>query len=128
MRDKEFGNTLEGQRKLDSLARRLDGLPLEEEILSIDKDQSGKVIELRDEQLAAQWTYEGSYLKFSEASTEATKFETDSMDAAYEYTRVFLRGIKRRNAKRQISLVPSPTSQSLNVQSFQSGQVSDYGS
>jgi hypothetical protein len=66
MRDKEFGNTLEGQRKLDSLARRLDGLPLEEEILSIDKDQSGKVIELRDEQLAAQWTYEGRYLKFSE--------------------------------------------------------------
>jgi len=109
MRDKEFGNTLEGARKLDSLARRLAGLPLEEEILSIDKDQSGKVIELRDEQLAAQWTYEGSYLKFSEASTETTKFETDSMDAAYEHTRVFLRGIKRRNAKRQISLVPSPT-------------------
>ena len=97
--DNGFSDAFEGRRKLDMLAQRLDGLPLEEEILAIGKNQSGKAIELRDDQLAAQWTYEGKCLKFSGGSTEASKFETDSVDAAYEHTRVFLRGIKRRNAQ-----------------------------
>ena len=95
----DFGETIAGQRKLDQLFHRLETLPLEEEILTIDKDQSGKAIELHNHQVLARWTFSGKTLQFSEVENEATDtFETDSMDAAFEHTRAFLRAIKRRNA------------------------------
>ena len=95
----DFGETIAGQRKLDQLFHRLETLPLEEEILTIDKDQAGKAIELHNHQVLARWTFSGKTLQFSEVENEATDtFETDSMDAAFEHTRAFLRSIKRRNA------------------------------
>ena len=97
--DNEFGETIAGQRKLDQLFHRLETLPLEEEILTIDKDQSGKAIELHNHQVLARWTFRGRTLLFSDGENEVTgAFETDSMDAAFEHTRTFLRAIKRRNA------------------------------
>ena len=94
----DFGETIAGRRKLDQLFHRLENLPLEEEILTIDKDQSGKAIDLHNHQVLARWTFSGKTLQFSEMATDT--FETDSMDAAFEHTRVFLRAIKRRNAER----------------------------
>ena len=97
--DNEFGETIAGQRKLDQLFHRLETLPLEEEILTIDKDQSGKAIELHTHQVLARWTFSGKTLLFSDVGDEAAHaFETESMDAAFEHTRAFLRSIKRLNA------------------------------
>ena len=103
----DFGETIAGQRKLDQLFRRLETLPLEEEILTIDKDQAGKAIELHNHQVLARWTFSGKTLLFSDGEKEAIgAFETDSMDAAFEHTRVFLRSIKRRNAGRPSGELP----------------------
>ena len=97
--DNEFGEAIAGQRKLDQLFHRLETLPLEEEILTIDKDQSGKAIELHNHQVLARWTFSGKTLLFSDAENEAAHaFETESMDAAFEHTRAYLKAIKRRNA------------------------------
>ena len=66
--------------------------------MTIDKDQSGKAIELHNHQVLARWTFSGKTLQFSEVEKTTDTFETDSMDAAFEHTRAFLRSIKRRNA------------------------------
>ena len=94
-------NEFDGLRKLDQLFRRLQNLPLDEEILTIDKTQSGKAIDFHNHQVLARWTFSGKTLLFSDVENEATHaFETESMDAAFEHTRAFLRAIKRRTAER----------------------------
>ena len=95
----EFAEAFDGQRKLDQLFQRLQDLPLDEEILTIDKDQSGKAIELRDHDgLVARWAFSAKSLQFSEtAPGSPNSFETRSMDAAFEHTRKFLRSRKRGN-------------------------------
>ncbi len=96
--DHDFSDAFDGQKKLNTLFQRLENLPLEEEILTIIP--SGMAIELRDDHLVARWIYEGKTLKFVEGSSEGSSFETESMDAAFEHTRAFLRGIKSRDAKK----------------------------
>jgi hypothetical protein len=101
-----LGEQNEGAQKLEELLRKLDSLPLAEKtaLCTFDLSPHGQeravlLCERDRGPSLAQWRRHGTKLIFERVPGGADRFETESVDVAFDHTREFIKEELRNRAQ-----------------------------